>query len=96
MKSFSSPFGSHLNFLDQQLTEDGKHYGPIRYREIVKECYVITKNLHTPYSDVMNMSPTERHYLIDFLIEDAKEQAKELEKRKAEREANAKAQTRKR
>lgn len=84
----SRPFASHLNFLDPQTTKDGEDYGPIRYEELVKECYVISKNLHISYSDVLNMTPIERSLLISFMREDMERQKQEIERRKAEREAN--------
>ena len=80
------PFASHLNFLDQQLTEDGRPYGPTRYKQIVKECYVLTRKLHTSYTDLLKISPTERQYLIEFLQEEIKAQNDMIKKAKAERE----------
>ena len=74
--------------MDQQLTEDGKPYGPIRYKEIVDECCVISKNLNTPYTDVLNISPTERNYIIRFLIKEAEQKAALVEKARAESAAN--------
>lgn len=51
---------------------NGQPYGPFRYKEIVRECYVITKNMNTPYSDVLKMTPTERGYILEFLAEEIK------------------------
>ena len=84
------PFASHLNFLDPQTTSDGQPYGPIRYRELVKECYLLSKNLHTSYTDILQISPIERNYLFKFLIEDAEREKEAIEKKKAEIEANRK------
>lgn len=53
------------------MTNDGKPYGPLRYRQIVNEAYVLTKNTHTTYSDVMQMTPLERSYMLDFLKDEA-------------------------
>jgi len=72
------------------LTEDGKPYGPVRYKEIVDECCIISKNLNTPYLDVLKISPTERGYLIKFLITEAEQRAALLDKAKAENAANQK------
>lgn len=88
MLSWKYPFASHLNFLDQQLTEDGRPYGPIRYKEIVKECYIISKNINTSYNDLMQITPTERNYMLEFLTDEAKRREEMLQKKKAEREAN--------
>lgn len=73
--------------MDQQFNEDGTPYGPSRYREIVKECYLISKNINTSYTDLMNITPTERTYMLQFLIEDAKQIEEIKKKRKAERAA---------
>ena len=81
------PFASHLNFLDPQKTSDGRPYGPIRYEQIVKDCYLISKNLNTSYADVLRITPVERNYLIKFLIEDAKRAQENVEKAAAERKA---------
>jgi len=76
---WSPRFAQHLNFLDPQSTDDGKPYGPWRYKQIVKESYIITKNTNTPYSDILNMTPTERELMIEFLSEDFKKQQEQLE-----------------
>jgi hypothetical protein len=64
------------------LTDNGKPYGPWRYKQIVKESYVITKNTNTPYSDVLSMTPAEREYFIEFLAEDFKKQQEQMEQAK--------------
>lgn len=61
------------------MTKDGKPYAPIKYKQIVKEAYLISKNLNTPYSDVMNMTPTERNYILEFLVDDAQQFNKAME-----------------
>lgn len=63
--------------MDQQLTSDGKPYGPIRYKELVRECYLISKNLNTSYTDVLMLTPREKDYIIEFIVQDA-EQAKKM------------------
>lgn len=57
------------SFLDPQTSKDGKPYGPKRYKEIVKECWYISDNLHTSYSDVLDLSYQERVYLIELINE---------------------------
>lgn len=79
-------FAQHLNFLTPRLTNDGKPYGPIKFKQLVQDCYLISKNINTPYSDVLNMTPTERNYILNFLVEEAHKMQKELEesRRKSE------------
>ena len=57
------------SFLDPLRSEDGKPYGPKRYKEIVRECWYISENLHTSYADVLDMSFLERAYLIELIHE---------------------------
>ena len=84
------PFASHLNFLDPQKTEDGKPYGPLRFGELTKECYLISKNINTSYTDLMCITPTERNYMLEFLMDEARQREQLLEKRKSERAARSK------
>lgn len=65
-------FVSIKSFLDPQLTKDGKPYGPFRYKQIIREAYLITKNTNTSYMDVMDMPPQEREYMLGFLDEEAR------------------------
>jgi hypothetical protein len=80
------PFATHLNFLDPQSTDDGKPYGPWRYKQIVKESYIITKNTHTSYADVLAMTPAEREFFIEFLSEDFKKQQEQIDQIKKSKE----------
>lgn len=56
--------------MDPQLTSTGKPYAPLRYKEIVNERYLITKYTHTSYSDIGNITPTERKYLLEMIKND--------------------------
>lgn len=61
------------------MTSSGEPYGPARYKRIVQECYLISKNMNTSYTDVLKMTPIEREYLIKFLLEDYEEKKKAVE-----------------
>ena len=76
----SHPFANNQTFLDPLYTDNGEPYGPARYKRIVQECYLISKNMNTSYSDVLKMTPKEREYLINFLLEDFNERKKAMEK----------------
>lgn len=54
------------------MTSDGKPYGPIRYQQIVKECYIVSKNSNTSYNDVLQMTPTEREAILSYISEEFK------------------------
>ena len=71
--------------MDPLLTSDGKPYGPWKYKEIVKECYIISKNINTSYTDLLKITPTERKYIIEFLMEEYDKTREEIEKIKQQR-----------
>ena len=80
-------FASNQSFLTPQLTEDGRPYGPIRYEEIVKECYLISRHINTSYNEILDISPIERHMLLKNIAEELKRQNEKLEQIKAEHRA---------
>ena len=69
MKKLQHFFASGPSFLDPQLSDDGTPYGPKRYKEIVKECWYVSDNLHTSYTDVLNLAYLDRVYLINCINE---------------------------
>ncbi len=72
------------NFLDPQTSSDGKPYGPKRYKEIVKECWYISDNTNTSYTDVLDISFQERLYIIECINgkQEATKQAMEAARQK--------------
>lgn len=78
-------YPSQGSFLDPQLTKDGKPYGPWRYKEIVKERYLISKNINTSYNEIGKITPVERKYLIEFLAEEIKKSKELAEQAKQKR-----------
>ena len=70
------PFASHQSFLDPPLTSDGKPYGPVRYKELVRECVFISKNTNITYAEVLKLTPTERLYIEDIIKAEQKEASK--------------------
>ena len=72
------------SFLDPQTTSDGKPYGPYRYKQLIKECYIIAKNTNTPYTALMDITPTEKNELLNLIIEDNQKSQEAMEKLKAE------------
>ena len=69
-----------MNFFDPLWTSDGKPFAPEQFKAIVKDRYLISKNMNTSYSDVGEITPTERAYLMRLLIEDAEKQAEMIDK----------------
>ena len=78
------------NFLDPQTSSDGSPYGPKRFKEIVKECWYISDNLHTSYTDVLDLSFQERFYLIELINKKQEDTKQELDRRRQENKNKAK------
>lgn len=78
-------FASNQNFLIPQLTEDGKPYGPKRYGEIAKECYLISKHTHTSYNEVLEISPMERQIILKNITDDLQKQSDQIKELEAKR-----------
>lgn len=76
--------------MDPQLTSDGKPYGPVRYKQIVQERYIISKQAHISYSDTGKMTPSERKMILQFLVEDSRREKEALEKAKSGRKNHSK------
>lgn len=67
------------------MTSDGKPYGPQRYKQLVKNCYIISKTLNTSYIDVRDkMTPSELNQIINLIIEDNEKYKEKMEKMKEE------------
>ena len=64
------PFALALSSLDPQLTNDGKPYGPVRYRQLVKENYIITRQVNTSYMDVLKMMPQDKKIILKEIIDE--------------------------
>lgn len=82
-------FAQLLNSLDPPLI-DGRPYGPIRFREIAKERYLISKHTNTSYHDTQYIPPLERTYILQFVTEDLQRQHEMYEKAKQDAEARRK------
>lgn len=72
------------------MTEDGRPYGPSRYKEIARERYLISKHTNTSYDDTSNITPLERGYLLEFLVEDMQRQKDMYDKAQADAESRRK------
>ena len=68
------------SFLDLQKTKDGKPYGPIRFKQLVRELYSIAKNTNTSYTDLLNITPAEKTLLIELILEDNKKSEEAMAK----------------
>lgn len=74
------------NFLDPQSIKDknGKliPYGPFRFKEIVQERYLISKNINTSYTDTAKITPLERRYILEFIVDEMKKTQQFIEEKK--------------
>ena len=66
------------------MTEDHRPYGPTRYKEIAQERYLISKHTNTSYEDTAQITPLERSYLLEFLIDDLQRQKDMYDKAQAD------------
>ena len=79
-------FALDQSFLDPQTSNDGSPYGPKRFKEIVKECWFVSDNLNTSYTDVLDISFQERFYLIELINEKQDATKRFLEEAKAKQQ----------
>ena len=75
------------NFLDPPISKDGKPYGPKRFKEIVEECWYISDNLNTSYTDVLDISFQERLYLIECINKKQTETRKAIDELRQQEKA---------
>ena len=61
--------------MDPVLTSNGEPYGPKRLQELIRQRYLISKFIHTSYTEVGEMSPTERESLILLIQKDVEADA---------------------
>lgn len=76
------------SFLDPQISKDGKPYGPKRFKEIVKECWFISDQIHTSYSEVLDMSTQERIYIAECIHNKNEATKRALEELRAKKKKN--------
>jgi hypothetical protein len=61
------------------LTKDGKPFAPIRFEQIVKEQYLISKSINTSVVDLDKITPRERELFLKFISEDRQEEKRLME-----------------
>jgi hypothetical protein len=76
------------SFLDPQTSKDGKPYGPKRFKEIVKECWFLSDQMNTSYSDVLDLSVQERFYIAECIKEKHETQKAAIDAIKAKNKSN--------
>lgn len=65
------------------MSEEGSTYAPKRFKNLVKERYLISKHTNTSYKDTDTMTPVERQYILEFIEEELRKQNEIYEKAKA-------------
>ena len=58
-------------------------YGVVRFEEIIQECYIISKNINTSYTDLLDITPREKNMMLELLNNEAKRQQELYDKQKA-------------
>ena len=67
------------------MTNDGKPYGPWKYKQLVRECYLISKNSNLTYEEALRRTPTERQYIMEEIQREFEKTEQELEAAKKNR-----------
>lgn len=49
------------------------------YKAVVRECYTISHIINTSYTDLMNVTPTERRYMMEWLSEENNKRKEDLD-----------------
>ena len=62
------------------MTTDGKPYGPVRYKSLCREMYLISKNTNMSTDDIKKLTPLERAYYLEFIEADAERVREQIEK----------------
>lgn len=78
--NYKHSFASNQNFLDPKYSNNGELYAPQRYNQIIEECTIITKQLHTSYTDLLKISPRERAQIVNVLEKMNKAEKEALDK----------------
>ena len=76
------PFDLQESFSVQELTINGNDYSVERFKQIVQERYIISKRSNTSYTDVGKISPVERQYLLDIIIDEINREKERIEQQK--------------
>ena len=72
-----------LNSLDPQLI-DHPEKASKQYKELVRERYLITKNTNTSYIETGDITPLERRYIFEFIMDELQKQKEAYDKIKQE------------
>ena len=80
----SHRFVSNQNFLTPLFDEKGNPTGPKIYENLVRECYLISRYINTPYNDLLDVTPAERLLLLKNIADEAKRNQEKYEQQLAE------------
>ena len=69
-----------MSFLDQQMTSDGRPYGPIRHKQLFEYCFYISKQSNNRVEEIKDWTPLELKYAMDYLDEVNKAQDEAFQK----------------
>ena len=61
---------------------DNPELGSQQYKELVKERYLITKHTNTSYNETAHITPLERRYIFEFIMDELQKQKEAYEKLK--------------
>lgn len=57
-----------------------------QYKELVRERYLLTKHTNTSYNETAHITPLERRYIFEFIMDELQKQKEAYEKLKEEKQ----------
>ena len=75
------PFALRVNFIDPVYDKDGSLYAPKRYNELIREKYYISQKTRISYSEINEMTPSERRMVAQMILEDMRREREALDKK---------------
>ena len=71
---------SQMSFFDPRWTSEKKPYAPERFRDIVKERYLISVHSNSSYESTASITPTERTLLLQLIKDDLQRKQEQYDK----------------
>lgn len=57
-----------------------KPWGIYHYEQLVQEIYLLSKNINSSYTELLDITPTEKNLMLGWLEDEAKKQQEEIDK----------------
>lgn len=54
------------------MTKNKHNSGQSKLKKLISECYLISRNIHTSYNEILKITPTERKILLELIYDEIK------------------------